>query len=708
MEVDSGRRVMATKRWIVFFPAAAMISMLAGCSSGSNNMQTPPPPPQSQVTIAFQPEPSGSVAVGFTENVTAVVTNDPSNLGVEWNLVCQSSGNCGQICTSANANCGLTMLHTASGSAITYTTPPTLSAESMVVEIVAFASADQNKNVVAPITISSFDSSLPAGTYVFQAQGVDINLNSYQVAGVIALDGNGNITNGEQTANYLNGSLSDANLTGSYFLGSDGRGILTINTNDRNIGSNANGVETFSFVLLSGSHALISQFDLGSANTGTSATGTMDLQTSTSAPSGGYAFVVNGIQVPKTVLTGANVFLALGGILNIDSPNTISGNGSVIDEILQFKTTPDLAVSGTVTAPDSFGKVTISLSGAFSPSHPPANVQLTGYIVDNTHIHLIESDNVAGAGFGSTAGPAIAQGAATGTFTSNASFSGTYVFGVTGVDLSTLNAPPIFPNTLTSAGLFTADGNGNLINGFTDTFLLLNNVQGTSSHPQSGAQISAAFGGTYSVDTTGTGRATLTLDNFTPNPRFGFQPTVLYYLTGNGNPPLVLEGGDTHYQLLGTGIAYPQSTAAPAFSGDYGFSFTQQNGVETDGTAQMNANPSANPNPPTGTGSGVVDASNSEGLDNGFLGTFNNPTSNVPFAGTLYANPNAVNSNVFPLVGTPAVPMAVDYYFIDPEHGFWIETDLVNSVPPATAPNPSAQVSIGYYAGRTPVCTGCP
>ena len=35
-------------------------------------------------------------------------------------------------------------------------------------------------------------------------------------------------------------------------------------------------------------------------------------------------------------------------------------------------------------------------------------------------------------------------------------------------------------------------------------------------------------------------------------------------------------------------------------------------------------------------------------------------------------------------------------------HGFFVETDLVNS----TAP--SAVVSFGYCAARTPVCTGCP
>ena len=47
--------------------------------------------------------------------------------------------------------------------------------------------------------------------------------------------------------------------------------------------------------------------------TGASATGTMDLQTSTAAPSGGYAFVVSGTDVVKTLP------VAFGGVFNIDS-----------------------------------------------------------------------------------------------------------------------------------------------------------------------------------------------------------------------------------------------------------------------------------------------------------------------------------------------------------------------------------------------------
>ena len=91
--------------------------------------------------------------------------------------------------------------------------------------------------------------------------------------------------------------------------------------------------------------------------------------------------------------------------------------------------------------------------------------------------------------------------------------------------------------------MFTADGNGNLNNGFTDTFLLFNTEQGTVNNPQNGAQISAAFDGTYSVDSSGTGRASLSFSNFNPDPKHDYQPVFFFYLTGNGNPPLVLMAG---------------------------------------------------------------------------------------------------------------------------------------------------------------------
>lgn len=679
---------MTTKRRNLFLLAVAMTLPLAACGGGGStaNVQNPSAPPQSNVSIAFKPEPGASLAVGFTEDVAAVVTNDPNNYGVDWSLVCPKgvgSGNCG----------ALSAIHTASGQANTYTAPATLPGNSMAVEIVAYATASPSSNVVAPVTITSFNSSLQAGTYILEAQGADSNLNPYQFAAALVLDGNGNIRNGEQTANYISGSLSDSNLTGSYFVGNDGRGTITINTNDNQIGQN--GVETFALVHLSSSHALISQMDLGNAATGASATGTMDLQANPAAPSGGYAFVVRGTEVVSSKP------LAFGGILNVDSTNGISGNGSVTDEILGKKiNVTALGVSGTLTAPDRFGTVTFSLQAPFGSGNKMVPLQFTGYMVDSTHIKLIETDDsLSSKPFGLTAGLAIGQGTATGTFTGDASFSGTYVFGVIGVDLSNSNTVPV---TLTSAGLFTADGGGNFNDGFTDTFLDLNSIQGTSANPQTGAQISLPFTGTYSVDATGTGRASLTSITFNPEPAHGYSPTFFFYLAGNGNPPLVLQSGDSHYPSVGTGIAYQQSTATPVFSGDYGFTFTQEvsGASENDGTAQFKANAATTPL----SLSGITDVNLGFGAsqDQPFTGTFSAPTATSPFPGTLIGtNNSSVNSLAF----TPQI--AVDYYFIDPGHGWFVETDLVNSVPPTTPPTPSGQVGFGYYATRTPVCASC-
>jgi hypothetical protein len=97
---------------------------------------------------------------------------------------------------------------------------------------VAFATADHTKNVVAPITVTAFAGSLK-GNYVLETSGVDISGFPYQRAGVIVLDGNGGITSGEQTVNFVDpntdlvSSVSDSVTGGSYFVGADGRGTLT-------------------------------------------------------------------------------------------------------------------------------------------------------------------------------------------------------------------------------------------------------------------------------------------------------------------------------------------------------------------------------------------------------------------------------------------------------------------------------------------------
>jgi len=695
------------RRWVPFLMTAAMTSFLAGCGGSTANVQNPPPPPPQNVTIAFQPEPGAALSVGSAENVTAVVTNDPDNEGVSWELTCQADPK------NQNGLCGtLSNPHTASGSPVTYTAPATLSTNSTVVEIVALSTNSPSVNVVAPLTIGSFNGSLQAGNYVLQLQGVDGFSVPYQFAGVIAVDGQGGVSGGEQTVN--SGGVSDnATLlnTSSYFLGGDGRGTITLNWSDSS--SNA-GTEIFSFVFLNNSQnpeALVSQ--IGLDTTGYSATGTMDLQqTTVAAPSGSYAFAMTGTDVVDSQA------LAFGGVLEIAAgQTTISG---VTDEFIGEKqkiSDGSFATGSQVTSgPDAFGQVTIKLVGYLDGIHSkPVTAILTGYIVDSGHIQLIESDNTATtSGFASTGGLAIAQASgAYGTF-GNGSLSGNYTFGVTGVDLYQSN---LVPATLTSAGVFTADGqaDGALTSGFTDTFLQLNCVQEScKTGGIEGAEISAAFTGIYAVDSasascgadsgtvvSGTGRACLTPANFSPVPSPSYSPQMFFYLTGlsgSGQPAaLVLGFGavgpspNLHYPWIGSGLAYAQTAATPTFSGLYGASFTQENGIETDGTAQMTVN-SANTPPLSGT------ADASAQLGNGFLGNFGTATSdNLP--GTLNADPNAPIASVF------TNPISLDYYSIDSNQGFFVETDLVNG------PYQTGQVTLGYYATQCQVTvppTNCP
>ena len=632
---------MATRRPFFLFLLAALISILAGCG-GTSVVQNPPPPPLSSVSIAFQPAPPASVSLSATADITAVVSNDSSNAGVDWNLICQSGSNCGT----------LSPLHTDSGKAATYSPPRSISGNAQPVTILAFATADHTKNVFTPVTVTGFGSSLK-GTYVFQTQGMDAN-GPYQLAGVIVLDGNGGITSGEQTHSDFLLSVTDLIVGGSYNIGPDGRGTITINTADPNIGQQ--GIENLSLVFLSSSQALIATLDDPNLPTSieTSA-GTLDLQTSTAAPAGGYAFAVSGTDLNLQPM-------AIGGVLNIDAPNTISGAGSVADQNLAGSLFPNATLAGTASDPDSFGSLKFTLTTDFA-----SPIQFTGYIVDAVHIKLIESDNDgSGTGFGSTSGIAIGQGAATGTFTSNKSFSGRYVFGILGQDLSG------FPSSLASVGKFTADRQGNLTSGFNDEFLA-----------GFGIGISDAFTGTYALDSSGTGR----VDSFVNFRNNGAGPEFIFYLTGNGNPALVLDA-DVNIGSLGTGVAYPQAAPPFSFSGNYGLSFTQSTaGSEYDGTGQINVDGTAK------TLSGVVDTN---------LGF--SPQPDTPLTGTFATIPNSgrfaggLTNTFFPTPGSSPNTISVAFYLIDPGHGFFVGTDSLSS----------GELTFGYFATRTPVCQGCP
>jgi hypothetical protein len=661
-----------------------MFSMLVGCEGGSTfNVQNPSPPPQTTVQIAFQSSPPLSMPINGTTTLVATVTNDPTNAGVGWSLNCATPGACGS----------LSALHTASGGAVTYTPPDTFNGNILPVTIVAYATASQSANQTAAITVTAFGSVLK-GTFVLQAKGSDSTFSSpypYQLTGAVYLDGNGNVVNqpggtsaGQQIVNSvdLNGAADStpAQITGgTYFIGGDGRGFLTLNATDP---AGDMIVEDFSLVVTSGSEALIAQEGgtitppAGSPTTlQQSGSGTLELQdpvAAASVPTSGYAFVANGTDAGYTPI-------AYGGVVNIGATGTFSGVSNDVDVLYAnntfFSTQCSFAqgVNGSVTGPGPFGTVTLNLD---APNCFQSNtLQLTGYIVDSSHIRVIETD-----GAFLTAGLAVGQGAATGTFT-DASLSGPYVFDVLGMDLTSL-----YPSSLTSADMIVADGAGNIPSAVMDTFLI-------DSSAGSPAQISDQFTASYHVDGAMIGRARLSAYHFATHRNPAFNPNITLYLTGTQPAALVLFGasvgsGTFGYPSLGIGSAYTQQANASFLSTPetYGVSFTlQNNGTEDDGTGQMIATPNATP--PGGTLTGTVDQFSSIGSPQNLSDTYNCPQgSPCPDAFGRYTDSTFLG-------------FQASYYLISPNQGFVIETDLIN---PGTG-----QVGLSFF---TQACSfsACP
>ena len=417
---------------------------------------------------------------------------------------------------------------------------------------------------------------------MFEATGRDKFANVppsvYHVAGVLQADGSGNIIGGELLYEDQpeNNNVVDPITGGSYTIGStDGRGTITLNTNDTGIG--VNGVLTFSLAMVSGTQGLITQFD-----TSASSTGTLDLQTPYSATNlltGGYAFVTSGVDSAAE----GRFPLGMGGVFNVDGVGTISGNGTVMDLIDNGVVTSGagLTIAGSVASPDQFGKVVVNLNPAFPGS--PA-ITLAGFIVDDTHIKLIERDQLF-----VTGGIAYAQGSSTGTFTGNGAFNTTVVYSTSGY--STVSKSTEQPTVY--AGEFTANGSGSLTNGYTD-------------ENQFGLLTSDTLTGSYAVDSTGTGRVV------TSNVFYGSSgpgPSWIFYLTGASDAPaLILQvNGSTHNSsnyIETVGTAYTQAAGPPgvsSFTGPYGmgFSYFPASGGEDDGSGQVKADGAGNLTPGT-------------------------------------------------------------------------------------------------------------
>jgi hypothetical protein len=395
-----------------------------------------------------------------------------------------------------------------------------VSALSLIVLSVACGSSNSNP----PANPAGFSNSSLTGTYVFSASGIDSSNGAPIVlTGAFAANGTGGITGGAmdavdpEIAVDTNETLS---ASSSYEVNTDGRGKASL--------VSSAGTFILDFVLTSGSHGLVTEFD----GNGTGS-GTLDLQTSITSQSqlaGSYAFTLGGFD------GNGNPFASVGAF-------TLDQNGNITTGAQDFNDNDGLTLNITPS-----GTVTVGSGTA------PGSVVLTSssqtfdfYPIDATHLKLVETDS---------SGTVLSGDAFTQSSTSLP--TGSMAFSMAGGAFS----------VTADAGLITYDGGSSTFSGSEDV-----NSNGT---------IFPGVSFTSAPVTQGPvgGRTVVSLS--------GFQPanTLVVYPSNGG---LLMLEADANNVTLGSALVQPSTQPIQA-SQNYAFNLSAWNagsGFEENDIAQF-------------------------------------------------------------------------------------------------------------------------
>jgi hypothetical protein len=571
--------------------------------------------PPIPISVAFFAHLPASLQVSSAFTMSAAITNDVSaNPQVKWTVVC-GAADCGSFNPVTTTNEGGT----------TYTAPASIPPGGSV-NVTVTSTTDPTKSVSSSIVITAATPTLANGTYVFQLSG-QVGPQASFYTGVFVAN-NGVITSGEQDITYY---VSDDNGPYAYStfqqLSGGSYAITPAGNLQVSLQVGSNEVETLQGTLSSGSKGFVAGLN------GSPANGTLDLQTSTAAPSGGYALS----------LSGGDQYASsewIGGILNIDSAGGISGTGSVLDVLGSqpgYTGTHTLGAS-TVSVPDANGRIQFQLRPSASSALP--ELDLVGYIIDATHIRLAETGDInANANFlGVLGGTALGQGANTGHFSASSIAGSSYVFGAQGSDTHA---------ALQLAGVFTTKADGTL----TGT-LNSNDLAGSST------QAPISFTGTYTVDPTGR----VTLSKLSDGSTFNY--SLHLYLTGDGNGLLL--SNDT--ADIFSGQVFQQQTAAftsASFAGNYGLNTTLF--VPLNGFSSL---------PATAIGSITAGAGNGANAVAGFADVIGQ-AANFAISGSFTPSSNGIFSGTLAGFNPASRTTAGNFtlYLVDSTQGVLIETD---------------------------------
>jgi hypothetical protein len=384
------------------------------------------------VSVAVSP---ASVTVNGPVSATAT-TNDTA--GVNWTASCASGAS---PCGSFSPTTSLT------GAAVTYTAP----ANADTVTVTGTSITNSAVSGTATVTVTA--APVTNNTYVYYVSGQEVATGTpYAISGALTLDAAGDIIAGEQDYNDGNGNTSPGEPTTPDTItattspalvvdATSGLGTLTLTSSNTNVG--VGGIETFAVQFVNANHALITQFDASATSSGS-----LDLQTTTTAPSGNFAFAISGVNPINDSVAYGGVFTAsstgLAGTIDINDADGVgpsTGN----------------TFTATTSTPDTFGRSVVTGITDVPYTGSPA-ITFVSYPVGPEAMRIIDVDTT-----DTAVGSAFGQGSAT---FSNASLTSA-VFTLQGQ----------WSEPYATLGQLTTDTNGTITAGTADYNELYNTVE---------------------------------------------------------------------------------------------------------------------------------------------------------------------------------------------------------------------------------------
>lgn len=468
-------------------------------------------------------------------------------------------------------------------------------------------------NKVAPPPTGGFSDTDLNGTYVFSTSGSDAGGNFLTMVGTFNACGcaGGTISAGVVDVNDPSlpaPVVQDAITGGSYAVGVDGRAKLSLTLAAALPSPFQSSTITLDFVLSSGQHGLVTEFD-GNG----SGSGSLDLQSPSLAQTAGtFVFNLAGIS-GVSVTTGFGIPAATVGSVTLDA----SGNATGVQDLNNDSAYSALSI--------------ISPSKVLVGTSPSAATLVTGagtfsfdvYAIDSTHMKFIETDT-----FPILVGDVFSQ--------SSAAFpSGELAFTMAGVDLAAGPGPLAVGGMMNSNGTALSGG----VEDFNDAGA--SNITSTSTTP---------FAFTGGITASGTGRYLVTFNSGFENGNNG-NTTVPYtfaaYPSTGGTQLLEIDG----LGLTG-GAAYPQSSTSFASGQGYGLNLTGSNtSSEEDDIAEFtNTNNALK---------GLIDVNDEGGTQppQNFTGTYAADSTN---AGRALITSSAFNLTSYTLDGTNSIFIEID------------------------------------------------